>query len=160
VCEGDLESTFTQMLFTYYSGKLGFVSDPTIDTKTNTVIHAHCVSATRLDGVNHAPAPYVVRSHMEDNKGVSMQVKMRVGQTVTVTKLADADTLLVSTGRIIATPDLPRGCRTKVTTQVRDAAKMLMNYSGNIHRVLFYGDHLQAAHQMGHLLGLKVIEET
>jgi hypothetical protein len=97
---------------------------------------------------------------MEDNKGVSMQVKMRVVQTVTVTKLADAGTLLVSTGRIIATPDLPRGCRTKVTTQVRDAAKMLMNYSGSLHRVLFYGDHLQAAHQMGHLLGLKVIEEA
>ena len=159
VCEGDLESTFTQMLFTYYSGKVGFVSDPVIDTKTNTIIHAHCVSATRLDGVNSPPAPYVVRSHMEDNKGVSMQVEMRIGQTVTVTKLDDAETLLVSTGRIVATPDLPRGCRTKVTTQVRDAAKMLMNYSGNLHRVLFYGDHLRAAHQMGHLLGLKVIEE-
>jgi hypothetical protein len=163
VCEADLESTFTQMLFTSYSGKLGFVSDPVIDTKTNTIILAHCVSATRLDGVNGPPAPYVVRSHMEDNKGVSMQVKMRIGQTVTVTKLADAETLLVSTGRIVATPDLPRGCRTQVTTQVRDAAKMLMNYSnysGDLHRLLYYGDHLHAAHQMGHLLGLKVIEET
>jgi hypothetical protein len=50
-----------------------------------------------------------------------------------------------------------------VTTQVRDAAKMLMNYSnysGDLHRLLYYGDHLHAAHQMGHLLGLKVIEET
>lgn len=160
VCEGDLESTFTQMLFTYYSGKPGFVSDPVIDTKSNTVIHAHCVSATRLDGVKRSPAPYVVRSHMEDNKGVSMQVKMRVGQTVTVAKLADAETLLVSTAPIIATPDLPRGCRTKVATQVRDAEKLLLNWTGSLHRVLFYGDHLRAAHQMGHLLGLKVIEEA
>jgi hypothetical protein len=160
VCEADLQSTFTQMLFTFYSGKPGFVSDPVIDTKTSTVIHAHCVCATRLDGVTHPPAPYIVRSHMEDNKGVSMQVKWRVGQTVTVAKLADAETLLVSTAKVTATPDLPRGCRTKVATQVRDAAKMLMNYSGALHRVLFYGDHLQAAHQMGHLLGLKVIEET
>jgi hypothetical protein len=160
VCEADLESTFTQMLFGYYSGKPGFVSDPVIDTKTNTVIHAHCVSATRLDGPRGPAAPYIVRSHMEDNKGVSMQVNMRVGQTITLAKLADADTLLVSTGRIIATPDLPRGCRTKVATRVRDAAKMLENYSGELHRVLFYGDHLRAAHQMGHLLGLKVVEET
>ena len=160
VCEGDLESTFTQMLFTYYSGKPGFVSDPVFDTKTNTITHAHCVAATRMDGLEQPAAPYIVRSHMEDNKGVSMQVKMRVGQTVTVAKLADAETLLVSMGRIVATPDLPRGCRTKVTTQVGDAAKMLLNYSGNLHRVLFYGDHLHAAHQMGHLLGLKVIEEA
>jgi len=160
VCEADLQSTFTQMLFTAYSGNPGFVSDPVIDTKTNTIIHAHCVAATRMDGVNGPSAPYIVRSHMEDNKGVSMQVNMRVGQTVTLAKLADADSLLVSTGRIIAAPDLPRGCRTKVATEVRDAAKMLVNYSGGLHRVLFYGDHLRAAHQMGHLLGLKVIEET
>jgi hypothetical protein len=160
VCEGDLESTFTQMLFAYYSGKPGFVSDPVIDTKTNTIIHAHCVAATRMDGPQGPAAPYIVRSHMEDNKGVSLQVNMRVGEHITLAKLADADTLLVSTGRITATPDLPRGCRTKVATQVRDASKMLENYSGNLHRVLFYGDHLQAAHQMGHLFGLKVIEET
>lgn len=160
VCEGDLETTFTQMLFAYYSGKPGFVSDPIFDTATNTVIHAHCVSATRLDGTQGPAAPYIVRSHMEDNKGVSMQVNMRVGQTVTVAKLADANTLLISTGRIIATPDLPRGCRTKVATKVKDAARMLENYGGGLHRVLFYGDHLRAAHQMGHLLGLKVIEEA
>lgn len=160
VCESDLQSTFTQMLFTYYSGKPGFVSDPVIDTKTNTVIHAHCVSATRLDGLNHPPVPYIVRSHMEDNKGVSMQVKWRLGQIVTVAKLADAETLLVSTGKVTDSPDLPRGCRTKVATQVVDASKMLMNYSGDLHRVLFYGDHQRAAHQMGRLLGLKVVEET
>jgi len=161
VCEADLQSAFTQMLFTYCSGKPGFVSDPVINTKTNTVIHTHCVCATRLDGFNHPPAPYIVRSHMEDNKGVSMQVKWRgVGQAVTVAKLADAETLLVSAGKVIATPDLPRGCRTKYATQVRDASKMLMNYSGDLHRVLFCGDHLHAAHQMGRLLSLKVIEET
>jgi hypothetical protein len=160
VCEADLETTFTQMLFGYYSGKPGFVSDPVFDTKTNTVIHAHCVAATRMDGPRGPAAPYIVRSHMEDNKGVSMQVNMRIGQTITLVKLADANTLLVSAGRIIATPDLPRGCRTKVATQVRNAAKMLENYGGGLHRVLFYGDHLRAAHQMGHLLGLKVIEET
>jgi len=161
VCEADLHSTFTQMLFTYYSGKPGFVSDPVIDTKTNTVIHAHCVSATHLDGFDKPPSPYIVRSHMEDNKGVSLQVKWRsTGQTVTLAKLADAETLLVSTGKVVATPDLPRGCRTKFATQVRDASKMLMNYSGNLHRVLFSGDHLQAAHQMGRLLSLKVVEET
>jgi hypothetical protein len=148
------------MLFAYYSGKPGFVSDPIFDTATNTVIHAHCVSATRLDGTQGPAAPYIVRSHMEDNKGVSMQVNMRVGQTVTVAKLADANTLLISTGRIIATPDLPRGCRTKVATKVKDAARMLENYGAGLHRVLFYGDHLRAAHQMGHLLGLKVVEEA
>ena len=74
-------------------------------------------------------------------------------------KLADAETLLVSTGKVVATPDSPRGCRTKFATEVRDASKMLMNYSGDLHRVLFCGDHLHAAHQMGHLLGLKVVEE-
>ena len=159
VCEADLWSTFTQMLFGYYSGKPGFVSDPVIDTHTNTVIHAHCVAATRMDGPRGPAAPYLVRSHLEDNKGVSVQVNMRIGESITLVKLADAQTLLVSTGTIVATPDLPRGCRTKVTTKVKDASRLLDKYPGELHRVLFYGDHLRAAHQMGHLLGFQVIEE-
>jgi hypothetical protein len=48
VCEGDVDSTLTQLIFTYAFGIPGYVSDPVIDTSTNTVIHAHCVSAHRL----------------------------------------------------------------------------------------------------------------
>lgn len=159
VCESDVPTTVTQVLLGYFSGKPGYVSDPLVDTKTNTVIHAHCVSATKMDGEAGPSAPYIIRSHMEDNKGVSIQVKMRIGQMITLAKLSDARTMLLSTGEIIENPESHRGCRTKVTTKVADAEKFLYNYSGGLHRVLFYGNYVKDMKRMGKLLGIRVEEE-
>ena len=159
VCEGDIDSTLTQLLLQYAFGVPGFVSDPVVDTAKNAVIHAHCVSATKMEGPDGERCPYVIRSHLEDNKGASLQVKMRIGQPITCAKLTGLDTLLVSTGIISENPDVDRGCRTKITTKVADARKVLRNYSGGLHRVIVYGDRLSAIHDLAALLGLKVIEE-
>ena len=78
VCEADFQSTMTQLLVTSFSGKPGFVSVPTFDTSRNEVIHAHCVAATCLRGLGGERSPYIVRTHMEDEKGVSIQVEMPV----------------------------------------------------------------------------------
>ncbi len=159
VCEGDLDSTLTQLLFTYAFGVPGYVSDPVIDTSTNTVIHAHCVSATRMDGPAGERAPYIIRSHMEDNKGASLQVKMRTGQTITMAKLIREDSMLISTATITGNPDSDRGCRTKIATKVADARKLLQGYEGGLHRVIFYGDRVRAIRDLGDLMRFKIIEE-
>ncbi len=158
VCEADLDATVTQVLLQYLANKPGFVSDPVIDTKTNTVIHAHCVSATKMDGPQGSSAPYAIRTHMEDNKGVAVQVKMRVGQEITLAKIANSH-MLISTGEIVDNPESNRGCRTKVTTKVADADKMLHAYTGGLHRVLVYGNHVRDVQRMGRLLGFSVVEE-
>ena len=59
----------------YTGGKPGFVSDPFFDTSLNTITQVHCVSATKMDGPSSNSHPYIIRSHMEDNKGVSIQVR-------------------------------------------------------------------------------------
>lgn len=159
VCEGDMDSTLTQLIFTYAFGVPGYVSDPVIDTSSNTVIHAHCVAATRMDGPSGGPAPYIIRSHMEDNKGASLQVKMRVGQIVTVAKLIRQDVMLISTGTITGNPDSDRGCRTKITTKVADAHKLLNGYEGGLHRVIFYGDRIRAIKDLAGLMQFMVVEE-
>jgi len=159
VCEADLDSTLTQLIVGYIAKKPGFVSDPVIDTATNTVIHAHCVAATRMDGPTNEPAPYIVRSHLEDDKGASLQVLMRVGQKVTVAKLVGLNTMLISTGEIIASPDVDRGCRTKITTKVPNARKVLDNWSGGVHRVIFYGDWVEDLTNLGKLLSYDVVFE-
>jgi hypothetical protein len=159
VCEGDLDSTLTQLMFTYAFGIPGYVSDPVIDTSNDTVIHAHCVSATRMDGPSGEPAPYIIRSHMEDNKGASLQVKMRVGQVITMAKLIHQDTMLISTATIIDNPESDRGCRTKITTKVANARKLLEGYEGGLHRVIFYGDRVRAVRDLAGLMQFKVIEE-
>jgi hypothetical protein len=159
VCEADLQSTMTQLLITGYSARPGFVTDPTFDTSRNEVIHAHCVAATRMRGIAGPATPYVLRSHMEDNKGVSVQVEMPLRETITCAKFADPRTFLVSTGEVIANVDAPRGCRTKMVTRVADARRLVEGWSAGLHRVIFYGDHVEAARRMGRLMGFRVVEE-
>jgi hypothetical protein len=159
VCEGDMDSTLTQLMFTYAFGVPGYVSDPVIDTSTNTVIHAHCVAATRMDGPGGERSPYIIRSHMEDNKGASLQVKMRTGQVITMAKLIRQETMLISTGTITGNPESDRGCRTKIATRVTDARKLLEGYEGGLHRVIFYGDRVRTIRDLGALMQFKVVEE-
>jgi hypothetical protein len=159
VCEGDVLSTMTQLLLTPYTGKPGFVTDPVFDTGRNEIIHAHCVAATAMDGLGGKRYPYAIRSHMEDNKGVSVQVMMPDSGAVTVGKFLNATTFAVSTGEVLGNVDDPRGCRTKVRTRVADARKMLAGYKGGLHRVLFYGDYADALEQMGPLAGFKTVRE-
>jgi len=159
VCEADLLSTMTQLLLTAFSGKPGFVSDPVFDTSRNEIIHAHCVSATALQGVGGPASPYVIRSHMEDNKGVSMQVLVPVAETVTCGKFLNAAKFAVSTGEVLGNVDNPRGCRTKFRTRVADARKFLENFSGGLHRVVVWGDYVRPVEQMGRLMGFKVVRE-
>ena len=75
----------------------------------------------------------------------------------------------MSTGTITEIPDYyDRGCRTQIVTEVRDARAMFANWGGGIlpndmmtllHRVVFYGDHLQDVRDLAMLMGLKVVEE-
>ena len=159
VCEADLPSTMTQILVTSFCDRPGFVSDPVFDTSKHEVIHAHCVAATCMQGVGGAGAPYIIRSHMEDNQGVSMQVMMPVGDTVTVAKFVNPRKLVVSTGEMLGNVDSPRGCRTQFRTRVPNARKMLENYAGGLHRVVFWGDYVEAVEKMGRLMGFQVVRE-
>jgi hypothetical protein len=159
VCESDLRSTMTQLLVTSYSRKPGFVSDPTFDTSRNEVIHAHCVAATCMRGIGGAPSPFILRSHMEDNKGVSVQVQMPERETITCAQFRDPKTFLASLGEATSNIDGPRGCRTKMVTRVADVRKMVEGWTGGLHRVIFYGDHMTAVERMGRLMGFRVQKE-
>jgi L-fucose isomerase-like protein len=159
VCEADVPSTITQILLTSLSGKPGFVSDPVFDTSRNEIIHAHCVSATCLHGIGGAASPYIVRTHMEDNKGVSLQVLVPTLETITCAKFLRPATLAVSTGTVDSNVDDPRGCRTKFRTRVADARKMVESFTGGLHRVIVYGDYVKPLERMGRLMGFQVVRE-
>ncbi len=180
VCEADLPSTMTQIIYLHLTGKPGFVTDPIFDTATNTVIHAHCVSATKMDGPQGQAAPYNIRSHLEDHKGAVLQVFMRTGQEITMAKLVKANphapvktpslaassaecygtgAMLVSTGKIVEAPDVDRACRTKITVKVADARKMFEQWSNGLHRVIFYGNHIADTRRLARFTGFDVVEE-
>jgi hypothetical protein len=111
----------TQLLFTYLVSRTGFVTDPVFDLATNTLIHAHCVGATQMEGPDTRPSPYHIRTHLEDGRGVSLQVRMPVGGKVSMARLIGTDLMLFSTGDAVD--------------------KFLEGWSCGLHRVIFYGDH-------------------
>jgi L-fucose isomerase-like protein len=159
-CESDLAATTTQMIVGFIANRPGYISDPVLDTAANQIIHAHCVAATKMAGPDGPRDPHYIRSHAEDKKGVSLQVKMKVGQPITLAKYIPFDEMLISTGEIVGNVDTgDRACRTKVVTQVADARKMLNNYRGGLHRVLFYGDWVEDVEDFGRLTGIKVTHE-
>jgi L-fucose isomerase-like protein len=159
VCEADLKSTMTQLIFTYLVGRTGFVADPVFDYSNNTIIHAHCVAATQMEGPDTQPAPYHIRTHLEDNRGVSLQVRMPVGRKVSMARLIGTDLMLFSTGDAVDSPFVERACRTKLTTRVENIEKFLENWSCGLHRVVFYGDHTRDLRRFCRFMKIRLLRE-
>jgi L-fucose isomerase-like protein len=159
VCEADLKSTITALIFQYLVNRAGFITDPVIDLSNNTIIHAHCVAPLKMDGPDGEECDYIIRSHLEDLKGASLFVKMRIGQKISMARLIGTDIMLFSTGEIVDTPYVDRGCRTKITTKVADAQKIMEGWSSGLHRVIFYGDHSRDIRRLARFLDFRVVEE-
>jgi len=144
ICESDLRSAMTHILFQGLVGKPGFISDPTVDESNNSIILAHCLGTPKMDGPDGPAASYKIRTVMERQAGVVIQAKMRIGQKVTQAILIGTDLLRYFTGEIIDTPvslEHDRGCRTKITVRVDgDVEKLWKNWSHGLHRQTCYGD--------------------
>jgi len=80
ICESDLRSALTHVIFQGLVGRPGFISDPTVDESRGSIILAHCLGTPRMGGPGKPAAPYKLRTVMERQEGVVPQVEMRVGQ--------------------------------------------------------------------------------
>jgi len=89
-----------------------------------------------MRGPDTAPSPYVMRTHLEDGRGVSLQVQMPVGGKVSMARLIDTDIMLFSTGDAVDSPMVERGCRSKLTMRVDNPERFLENWSCGLHRVI------------------------
>jgi hypothetical protein len=169
-CEGDMDSLLTMILFQYMIDRPGFQGNATFDTSRNALWTAHCTAPLKMDGPNGKEAPYLLRGHSEvGGSGCVPEIQYRLGQAITRAKLINLDTILASPGKIIEVPERSvHGCRTQIVTEVRDAAKMAANWSSVLetedamtllHRVVFYGDHMEDVHHLARLMDMKVVEE-
>ncbi|MHC4395327.1 MAG: hypothetical protein ACYS1A_06690 [Planctomycetota bacterium] len=159
ICESDLRCAMTHIIFQGLAGKPGFISDPTVDESNNTIILAHCLGTTKMDGPNGPSAAYKIRTIMERQAGAVTQVEMRMGERVTQAILIGTDLLRYFTGQIVDTPvslEHDRGCRTKITVKVDgDAEKLWKNWLHGLHRQTCYGD---ISKELGYFCRFKEIE--
>ncbi len=161
VCEADVKTALAEIVIKAMTGRPGFVTDPLFDTSQDLLIHAHCVSATRLDGPGGPVSPHRIRSHMEDDKGASLQVFMETGRDITMVNFLDLTfgCMLCSTGTIVDVPDSERGCRTKASTRVKNCRYMLEHWTGGLHRVVVYGNIVEDVRNLGKLMQFKIKRE-
>jgi hypothetical protein len=108
-CEGDMGGLDVQLLTHWLFGRPSFIGEgqPTL---RNTRILAHCTSATKLNGYDQPPEPYLLTPHSETGRGVAPQVKWKVGQEVTVFRYRQR----LGTGQLMSNTIQPPngGCRT------------------------------------------------
>ncbi len=164
ICESDLRSAMTHIIFQGLVGRPGFISDPTVDESTNTIILAHCLGTTKMDGPNGPAAPYKIRTVMERQAGAVTQVEMRIGERVTQAILIGTDLLRYFTGRIVDAPvslEHDRGCRTKITVEVDgDVETLWKNWSHGLHRQTCYGDITKELQHFCRFKEIELIDEV
>ena len=160
VCEADLNSTSTQLLLRYLTGRPGYVSDPVIDTSKNEIIYAHCVASNRVFGPKGKANPYLIRSHAEDRKGASVQSLMPLGELVTTVEIdVPLKKMVLHSAKTVENIDEAKACRTELAAQT-DARAILDNWDLGWHRVTVYGDWRREVLDLARLLGVvQVIEE-
>ncbi|MEA5004651.1 MAG: hypothetical protein VB081_14280 [Christensenella sp.] len=163
VCEGDFDSTLTQLVMRYITDRAGFVSDPVIDTARNQIIYAHCAAATKWYGDDSARQPYFLRTHSEDHNSTSIQTIMPVGDVVTTVKYdIESNAMAIHTGMAVGNVTEEKGCRTKLAVEVPDAQLLLDNWDADVfswHKVTCYGDYRTDFMNFAKLYGSKVIQE-
>ncbi|MCX6930219.1 MAG: twin-arginine translocation signal domain-containing protein, partial [Verrucomicrobia bacterium] len=131
-CEGDMDSTLTMLMFAYAFRAPGFITDPVIDTAKNAMVHFHCTSATKMDGVTGQRLPFVIRNQTDSKGGVALQVQHRVGQPVTCAKFVNLDSMLITPGKILETSTSPLACRTQFAQSVPDARRLFLDWGENV----------------------------
>ncbi len=121
-CEADWNAAISTRLTDLLFELPGFMQDPAPNTVNNTLMGAHCTCATRLDGFDKPPAPFILRSHSESNVGVATQVLWREGQKVTIMKFQGPESIILGTGNVLRNIDTPPagGCRTSVEISLDD----------------------------------------
>jgi hypothetical protein len=164
ICESDLRSAMTHIIFQGLAGRPGFVSDPTVDESRGSIILAHCLGTPKMDGPANPAAPYKIRTVMERQEGVVPQVEMRVGQKVTQGILADMDTVRYFTGEIIGAPvglEADRGCRTKIEVRVDgDITHLWKNWTAGLHRQTCYGNISKELAYFCRFKDIKMVDEA
>ena len=158
-CEAAVGPAVSLMLTSYLFDKPGFMNDPVPETAKNVLIASHCVSGTRIYGLNRPKehAPYVLRSHSESNLGVSTQVLWPVGQPVTLVQFSKPDALYLDTGVVVGNVNTPPagGCRTSVEIQM-DNIEDCRDVQG-FHQVVFFGNHRRDIEAFCQLYGINVV---
>jgi len=171
-CQADWPAAISSRLTHLLLDRPGFMQNICVDTVGNTLMGAHCTCATRLDGFDKPPEPFILRSHAESDLGVATQVLWRIGQRITIMKFSDAawwgkppsesaeslaSAIVLGAGRVVRNIDTPPsgGCRTSLEVAVDDVND-IRKLRALHHQLFIYGDHTRQFKAYAQLAGIQV----
>ncbi len=159
ICENDMDSTLTMLVFNIMSGRMGYVSDPVLDAPTRSIIYTHCVSTRKLLGQNGPSVPYEIMTHSEDRNGASVRAIAPIGYPVTTLKLnVTRGIMSIHTGTVTGNSRDDRACRTKIIAEVDGDYEKIYNQWDQFiwHRITFFGDFGKDAAAFAEKIGYEV----
>ena len=160
VCEADIDSTITSIFTKAITGRYGFVSDPVIDTSSNQIIYAHCVSCRKLFGEQDKRlCKYYIRSHAEDKKGAAVQVIFPANEQLTTVNINNVDkTACIHSAVSVGNYGGDAGCRSKLAALCK-SEEILNNWMPQWHRVTIFGNYTKEFVYLFKMMGFNIITE-
>jgi hypothetical protein len=154
ICEADINAVMSHTLCCKLLDKPGFMQDPVPETVNNTLIGAHCVCPTRLNGYDRPGEPFILRSHSESDIGVSVQVLWRPEQEVTLMQFVGPGKMILGKGKVLRNFDTPPagGCRTSVELAINGPPDT--RDTQGFHQLFIYGDHVRDFEAYGQMYGI------
>ena len=104
ICEADLQSTMTHLIFNYLVGRPGFVNDPCFDYSNNTIPCADCVAATKMLGPDSDPPLYHPQPPPGQPHARCSRSKCPWARRFSMAKLVGNDLMLFSPARRSTAP--------------------------------------------------------
>ncbi|MBR4888226.1 MAG: hypothetical protein IKU17_03690 [Clostridia bacterium] len=151
-CEGDLDSAVTMLLMKKLTDTRLWMANPGLHPD-GSINFSHCTGPVCCLG---EPLPYVLRNHHESGIGVSLQIEMPVGQTVTACRVSDnVRSMTIHKGVTVTGPYEP-ACRTQMHVRLDDTAHYLATALG-CHQVFAYEDICEKLRNLAAVLGLQVL---
>ena len=152
-CEGDMDSAVTMLLMKKLTTTKLWMANPGLQPD-GTINFSHCTAPLCCIGSN--PLPCTLRSHHESGIGVSVQVELPVGQTLTACRISDeAGSMTIHRGVSVAGPYEP-ACRTQMHVKLDDFSHYL-NTALGCHQVFAFEDITGRLQKLADLFGLQVL---
>ena len=144
-------------------GRMGYISDPAIDSSRRAMLFAHCVSTRKLLGVESEASPFEIETHCADREGASVRALAPRNYPVTSVQFDIGKRLVaLQTGRSFSNDPDDRGCRTKMVVEVTgDFEKAYLQWNKfGWHRVTFLGDFKKGVEAFAKKIGYTVVYES
>lgn len=166
-CENDIRSTVMMMVVgAMTKGRMGYISDPAIDSSRRAISYAHCVSTRKFFGPKGPTAEYDILTHAEDRGGASIYALAPINYPVTTVQVmfpanGQPGRIAVQTGRTIANDPDERACRTKIVAEIDgDFERVYGEWDlWSWHRVTFVGDFKKDVEALAAKLGYQLVRE-